>query len=131
MRYHVMSVMVMAAAIFLAVALQPLVTLIWPAIDSIAIGGLGASSYVPMFSSVIFTLTAGYWLRRTNANRIHLWVVLLIPSLWLALMLVILLRSPGPLALNRFAVFILLCGLFPVGSTVIGWTAAAIDRATP
>lgn len=125
MRYYFISAMVMAAAMFIAVALQPLITVIWPAIDSIAIGGLGASSYVPMLSSIIFTLFAGYWIRRTTGNRVPLWAVLLVPSLWLALMLVILLRSPGHLAVNRFTVFILLSGLFPVGSTFAGWMAAA------
>jgi hypothetical protein len=127
-RYYFISGIVMAGSILLAVALQPLMAAIWPSIDSVAIGGFGASSYIPFVCSIIFTLIAGYWLRRSASNRVPLWAILIAPAVFLALMLSILLRPPGHLAVNRFSVFIILSGLFPIGSTIVGWVVAARSR---
>lgn len=120
--------MIMAVVILLAVALQPLIELIWPAIDSTAIGGLGTSSYIPMVGFIAFTFIAAYQLRRIGTDGVSLWAILIAPALWLSLMLVILFRPPGHPAVNQTSIFILVSGLLPVASAQLGWIVAGPPR---
>ena len=120
--------MIMAAAILLAVALQPVIELIWPAIDSTVIGGLRTSSYIPMVGFIALTFIAASQLRRIGADRVSLWAILIAPALWLSLMLFILFRPPGHPAVNQTSIYILLSGLLPVVSTQVGWIVAGPSR---
>ena len=117
-----LSLLVPVAAIFVAIACQPLVETTWPRITLLTIGGVGAGSYVPVFASLMLSFGAGIWVRRRVRDRAQMWVSLIGRLLLLGFMIwLIVHRSVGPIAVNHITVCLLLTGIVPALATGLGW----------
>ena len=117
-----LSLLVPVAAILVSVACQPLVETTWPSIMLLTIGGVGASSYVPVFASSMLSLVAGIWVRGKVQDRAQMWVSLIGPLLWLGFIIWLMVRgSAGPIAVNPITVCLLLSGVVPALATGLGW----------
>jgi hypothetical protein len=118
-------------ALAMAVAAQPLVTALVPAVERFAIGGLSADSYIPIVVSAVLCFGVGYWSGKRVRSRPILGSLAIFPVLWLGFVIWMMhLLGAGTFSEYASAVYFEVAGVAPLGAVLAGWTIAGVTRAT-
>jgi hypothetical protein len=115
----------------MGVVAQPLLTMLFPAIENHSVGGLRADSYVPCIVGSLLCGVLGYQLgMRMRSGRTAV-LLAVFPFIWIGLSVWIL-RSLGAttVVVNSISVCIVLTGVMPLLGVLAGWAVAGVRLAS-
>jgi hypothetical protein len=126
----VLLVLLTVAAIGIGVVAQPVVTILFPAVQNHTVGGLSAESYVPCIVGSLLCGVLGYQVgMRMRSGRAAVLLVAF-PVIWIGVCVWILrLQGATTIVVNAASVCIALTGIMPLLGVLAGWMVAGFRLA--
>jgi hypothetical protein len=127
----VLLVLLTMVAIGAGVVAQPVLAILFPAIENHTVGGLRADSYVPCIVGSLLCGILGYQLGMRMRSGRTAALLAAFPVIWIGLSAWIL-RSLGAttFVVNPFSVCIILTGIMPLLGVLAGWAFAGFRLAS-